>query len=63
LTELIHTDAPSTRAADILIGAGLPRAFLLDQERLDDEINILTADFDEPGSGQGVQPDEVKAKL
>ena len=54
---------PSTRAADILVGAGLPGAFLLDQERLDDEINILTADFDEPGSGQGVQPDEVKAKL
>jgi len=57
------TDAPIEKSAEILVKAGLPRAFLFDKERLDDDTNVLTESFEAHGTSEGGAMDKVKAKL
>lgn len=63
MAELISCDAPIEQAAEVLARSGLPRAFILKQKRLDDDLNILTMGFDEQDTGLGDRGDGTKAKL
>ena len=55
------SNAKGDEAYRVLTQAGLPRAFVLTQRRLDSELNVLTEGFQHTQGG--LEMDKVHAKL